>query len=113
MPVVTDIPPGLKEKDSQKNSPEIQLGMKTRPIQFIPAKIPKPCSQEKKTNIKLSFPSGATKTFRVFYAGGLEHASNHVRLAKSILKDLRTKAKIIVANAELKEKHQKLVLLVP
>ena len=105
MPVVIELPPGLEEKDFQRNSPERQLGVKTPPIQCIPSKIPKSRSQEENTNIKLSFPSGVTKSFRVFYADGLEHVISHVRLNVSIMKDLRIEAKILAAEAKLKEKR--------
>ena len=113
MPVVTELPPGLEKKDLKRNSPESQLGAKTAPIQFIPSKIPRARTQEEKTTLKLTFPSGITKIFRVFYAGDLEHAINHVCLVEVIFKDTRIEEQILAAEAELKEKHQELVLLVP
>ena len=102
MTVVTDLPPGLEEKYFKRNSPERQLGVKTSPIQFIPSEFPRARTQEEKTTLKLAFTSGITKTFRVFYAGGLEHAINHVR-----------QEQIPAAKARLKEKEQELVLLIP
>ena len=87
--------------------------MKTPPIQFIPSKLPRAHTQEEQTTLKLTFPSSITKTFQVFYAGGLERAINHVRLVEVILKDMRIQEQILAAEAELKEKEQDLVLLVP
>ena len=113
MPVVTELPSGLEEKDFKGNSPDRQLGVKTPPIQFIPSKIPRARTQEEKTTLKLTFPSGITKTFRVFYAGDLEHAINHVRLVEGIFKDMQFEEQILATEAKSKEKHQELVLLVP
>ena len=62
MPVVTEFPPGPENKDFQRNSLERNLGAKVPPIQFIPAKPPKSRNPEDRTNIKIAFPSGITKS---------------------------------------------------
>ena len=82
--------PGSRKKYLKKNSPERQLGVKTPPIQSISSKLPRTGTQEEKTTLKLTFQSGITKTFRVFYAGGLERAINNEQ--------------ILATEAELKEK---------
>ena len=113
MPVVTEFPPRLKNKDFQRNSPERNLDAKVPPIQFIPAKASKSRNPEDRTNIKIAFPSGITKSYRVFSAGNLEHAISHVRLVQTIIKDTRLPEDILAAEAELKEKVAALDLLVP
>ena len=87
--MVTEPPPGLEGKDFKRNSPEKQLGVKTLPIQSIPSKLPRAYTKEEKTTPKLTYSSDITKTFQVFYAGGLEHGINHVCLVEVILKDMR------------------------
>ena len=87
--------------------------MKTPPSQFIPSKLSRARTQEEKTTFKLTFSSGIANTFRVFYAGDLEHAINHVRLVEVIVKNMRIEEQILAAEAELKDKEQELVLLVP
>ena len=80
MPVATELPKGLEERDFQRNFPEKLLGVKAPPIQFILSRTPKARSQEYRATVKISFPN-----YRVFFSGTLEQTIKHVCLNKSIV----------------------------
>ena len=72
MPVVSELPKELVEREFQRNSPDKFLGVRTPPLQFIPSRPPNACTQEDKVSVKLSFPNKVLKTYQVFFSGNLE-----------------------------------------
>ena len=105
MPVVSELPKGLVDREFQRNSAANFLGVRTPPLQFIPSRPPKARTQEDKASVKLSFPNKIIKTYRVFFSGNLEQAIKHVCLNMSIAADLKISECISTAQAVIKEKQ--------